>query len=152
MPGTQKDHILDSGATEVLLTNAPPDCIEKAWKASTFGSRRGCSAAFTALRLPLPRGLLPELGAPFSLDSMEDWQVHSLIIDTLQAIFQQWPAFLMSLQREVVHAISAHLDVQGEAFAHSMGRPTRNSKQFKSGCLRALSRSFAGTPPLLDHW
>ncbi|CAE8732455.1 unnamed protein product, partial [Polarella glacialis] len=29
------------------------------------------------------------------------------------AIFQQWPHFLISLKREVVHAISTHLDVQG---------------------------------------
>ncbi|CAK9094551.1 AP-5 complex subunit zeta-1 (Adaptor-related protein complex 5 zeta subunit) (Zeta5) [Durusdinium trenchii] len=74
---------------DVLLTNAPPECIEKV--------------------VPL---LLQRFASLYPVDFFLN-SVHTLIIDTLQAIFQQWPEFLMSLQREVVHAISTHLDVQG---------------------------------------
>ncbi|CAE7210530.1 AP5Z1 [Symbiodinium natans] len=74
---------------DVLLSNAPPECIERV--------------------VPL---LLQRFASLYPVDFFLN-SVHTLIIDTLQAIFQQWPAFLMSLKREVVHAISTHLDVQG---------------------------------------
>ena len=74
---------------DVLLNNAPPECIERV--------------------VPL---LLQRFASLYPVDFFLN-SVHTLIIDTLQAIFQQWPAFLMSLKREVVHAISTHLDVQG---------------------------------------
>lgn len=75
---------------DVLLTYAPPACIER---------------------------VVPLLLQRFSLLYPVDFfltAVHSLIIDTLQAIFQQWPQFLLSLKNEVVEAISAHLDPQGQ--------------------------------------
>lgn len=74
---------------DVLLTNAPPSCIERV--------------------VPL---LLQRFASLYPVDFFLN-AVHSLIIDTLQAIFQQWPAFLLSLKTEVTNAISAHLDVQG---------------------------------------
>ena len=74
---------------DVLLTNAPPACIERV--------------------VPL---LLQRFASLYPVDFFLN-AVHSLIIDTLQAIFQQWPGFLLSLKTEVCDAISAHLDVQG---------------------------------------
>eukprot|EP00442_Polarella_glacialis_P008469 CAMPEP_0115143276 /NCGR_PEP_ID=MMETSP0227-20121206/60674_1 /TAXON_ID=89957 /ORGANISM="Polarella glacialis, Strain CCMP 1383" /LENGTH=110 /DNA_ID=CAMNT_0002552073 /DNA_START=7 /DNA_END=335 /DNA_ORIENTATION=+ len=58
---------------DVLLTNAPPECIERV--------------------VPL---LLQRFASLYPVDFFLN-SVHTLIIDTLQAIFQQWPHFLISL-------------------------------------------------------
>lgn len=75
---------------DVLLSNAPPECIERV----------------VPLLLQRFRSLYP---VDFFLSA-----VHLLFIETLQAIFQQWPEFLVSLKTEIVQAISYHFDMQGQ--------------------------------------
>eukprot|EP00397_Hematodinium_sp_SG-2012_P001523 GEMP01001526.1.p1 GENE.GEMP01001526.1~~GEMP01001526.1.p1 ORF type:complete len:798 (+),score=210.78 GEMP01001526.1:187-2580(+) len=67
---------------EVLLDNAPPECIKEV----------------VPLLLQRFTCLLP---VAFYLDA-----VHAIIIDTLETIFQKWPEFLISLQKDIVLAIS----------------------------------------------